>query len=85
MEPAVAIDSNAAQLRVLRLTQVMRVTGLCRSMIYRLESEQQCATPGDAQNDLLSDSRGAPSRASPAPRAYTGDEHISCSNRLDGL
>lgn len=41
MEHVTANELNPGHLRVLRLTQVMHVTGLCRSMIYRLESEQQ--------------------------------------------
>ena len=31
-------------LQVLRLPQVCKVTGLCRSMIYRLEAEQRFPT-----------------------------------------
>jgi prophage regulatory protein len=31
----------AADLQVLRLRQVIEVTGLCRSMIYQLEAEER--------------------------------------------
>jgi len=39
--PATALGSDTQQQRLLRLRDVCRTTGLCRSMIYKLEAEDR--------------------------------------------
>ncbi len=41
MSPASENSTTRAQAEVLRLPQVIRVTGLCRSTIYQMEAEQR--------------------------------------------
>lgn len=41
MSPASETSPTQRQVEVLRLPQVIRVTGLCRSTIYQLEAEQR--------------------------------------------